>query len=141
MITALSSVLHIPNVTSIAQHDAKDSDQLLDIMGIAGMDRTQNGMLRGISGAQITSDDEPFLQKQPLRKFLPNEIVAIENPTQKSNTKDLIYAEVMSVEQDSFAVLSKLKLQYNQSGATMSVSSNKVYSFKSNLLDINTDNS
>merc|ERR1712176_1376369 len=101
-------------------------------MGISRIDRTQNGMLRGIPGAQITRDDMAFLQKQPLRKYLKNEIVAIQNP-KSQNKKDLIYSIVLDVNQDAFGVLSKLKLKYNEDGATLIVSSNDVYSFKSNL--------
>jgi len=134
MITALCSVLYIPNLPTNVNsvQNENENETLLDIMGISRIDRTQNGMLRGIPGAMITNDDLSFLQKQPLRKYLKNEIVAIQNP-KSANKKDLIYSIVLDVNQDTFGVLSKLKLKYNEDGATLVVSSNDVYSFKSNL--------
>ena len=133
MVTALCSVLYIPNLPTNSNVAENNSETLLDIMGISRIGRTQNGMLRGIPGAKITNDDLAFLQKQPLRKYLKNEIVAIHNPKSQSK-KDLIYSVVLDVNQDSFGVLSKLKLKYNEDGSTRIFSSNDVYSFKSNLM-------
>ena len=140
MITALSNVLYIPNLpTNNNNNKGNDSDILLDIMGISRMDRTQNGMLRGISGAKITKDDMQFIQKQPFRKYLKNEIVAIINPKSK-NKNDLIYANVIDVKQGTLNVFSKLTVKYNQNGDNITLSSNNVFSFKSNL-NLNESNS
>lgn len=145
ILSAISSIINIPHLQKIFNNnqptisdllnDNTHAEHMLDIMGISRIDRTQNGMLRGIPGALLTKDDEQFMQNQPFRKYLKNEIVSIDHPQNSKPNRNLIYAQVVCQQQDSWGVLSKITVKYNEFGDTAVVSSKDIISFRSNLLN------